>query len=122
MGVYIKGMEMPKTGEYRCVIRKWQQGGTITIDLYGEEELSGTIVPIAPHGRLIDADALASMYDPNTDFGRSVRDMITDCPTIIPAEPFNNLSKPCKDDDDIPICAKASPASLGIYKKAEEGK
>ena len=40
---------------------------------------------------------------------------------IIPAEPFNNLSKPCKDDDDIPICTKASPASLGIYKKAEEG-
>ena len=26
-----------------------------------------------------------------------------------------------KDDEDIPICTKASPASLGIYEKAEEG-
>lgn len=60
MSILIKDMGMPKTGEYRCVIRKWQQGGPITIDLYGEEELCGTIVPVPPHGRLIDADALYS--------------------------------------------------------------
>ena len=56
MNIIIKGMEMPKTGEYRCVIRKWREG--ITIDLYGEEELCGTLLPVPPHGRLIDADAL----------------------------------------------------------------
>lgn len=26
-----------------------------------------------------------------------------------------------KEEDDNPICTKASPASRGIYKKAEEG-
>lgn len=94
----------------------------------------GRLPPI-PHGRLIDAEALLAndkrMYD--TYRGANGRDTllddachraiqwsIEDAPTIIPAEPFNNLSKPCKDDDDIPICTKASPASLGIYKNAEE--
>lgn len=58
---------------------------------------------------------------PNCPDDVTWEDCVAIAPTIIPAEPFNNLSKPCKDDDDIPICTKASPASLGIYKKAEEG-
>ena len=56
MGIYIPGMEMPKTGEYRCVIRKW--GEEITIDLYGEEELCGTLLPVPDHGDLIDRNVL----------------------------------------------------------------
>lgn len=82
MSILIRGMEMPKTGEYRCVIRKWQQGSAITIDLYGEEELSGTIVPVPSHGRLIDADALCE--------GRVSNDNVVICakcaPTILEAE------------------------------------
>ena len=58
------------------------------------------------HGRLIDADALfeevykvwGTEYDAsecNTLMG-----FINDAPTIIPAEPCNNLSKPCKEEDE----------------------
>lgn len=61
MSVYIKGMEMPKTGEYRCVIRKW--GEEITIDLYGDEELCGTLAPVPDHGRLIDAGDIYDKLD-----------------------------------------------------------
>lgn len=82
------------------------------------------LVPVQPHGRLIDANALKEKHHWTDDYYETEYVEVEDidaAPTIIPAEPFNNLSKPCKDDDDIPICTKASPASLGIYKKAEEG-
>lgn len=61
MGVYIKNMEMPGRGEYRCIVRKW--GEKITIDLYGDEELCGILVPVPDHGRLIDADALHQLFE-----------------------------------------------------------
>ena len=90
-GVYIKGMEMPKTGEYRCVIRKW--GEEITIDLYGNEELCGTLVPVPDHGRLIDADAMQEEWY-RLNFDRKITDgtlaywnyRLSQMPTIIPAE------------------------------------
>ena len=53
---------------------------------YPTRPLGCPLIYVPEHGRLIDADALASMYDPNTDFGKSVRDTIKDCPTIIPAD------------------------------------
>ena len=86
---------------------------------------------VPPHGRLGDLDALKEratkrLYASNHGsmaeaYYAAIIDLIDSAPTIIPTEPFNNLSKPCKDDADFPICTKASPASLGIYKKAEEG-
>ena len=93
------------------------------------------LFPVPPHGRLIDGDKLAEEQKENVGAYHAnliTLDDLAECllkqsicedyaPTIIPAEPFNNLSKPCKDDEDIPICTKASPASLGIYEKAEEG-
>ena len=92
MSILIKGMEMPTRcgrcdlcipvfdfGHYECCIT------AAVIDNLGEKMEDCPLVPVPYHRRLVDADALASMYDPNTDFGKSVRDMITDCPTIIPA-------------------------------------
>ena len=80
-GVYIKGMEMPTEAEEAKLIVLFANG-------HAEEmtHKSFPLIPVPYHRRLIDADALASMYDPNEDFGKSVRDMIEDCPTIIPAD------------------------------------
>ena len=92
MSILIKGMEMPKTGEYRCVIRKW--GEEITIDLYGNEELCGTLIPVPDHGRLIDAekiyDAVERRYRMSSGIEhkceRDLLDLICAAPTIIPSE------------------------------------
>ena len=114
MSVYIDGLEIPPKGKGAVVILC--SSGAV----YSGCQKVGTAVPVPQHGRLIDADALDSS---ETDYlGNHLVYLvdIDNAPTIIPAEPFNNLSKPCKDDEDIPICTKASPASLGIYKKAEE--
>ncbi len=66
MGVYIKGMEMPRHGH------------TITITIVGsgqayveyfdcrphvEETIEYTAVPVPEHGRLIDADVLITRYE-----------------------------------------------------------
>ena len=87
-GIYIKGMEMPKTGEFRCVIRKW--GEEITIDLYGNEELCGTLIPVPDHGRLIDADALLNSKGVGTQiagWGKMYHETVIEyAPTIIPAD------------------------------------
>ena len=56
MGVYIKGMDMPKEGAERCiVIRGNGQVTTFT----GAWIDYASASPVPPHGRLIDADALA---------------------------------------------------------------
>lgn len=84
MGLYIKNMDMPETGEYRCIIRQWEQGKPITIDLYGAEELSGTIISVPPHGRLGDLDELAEGCD--EPYWCRWLSEIQDAPTIIPAD------------------------------------
>lgn len=56
MGIYIKGMEMPRGGEMIVVF----SDGTVHKCLPGiKEELEKSeAVPVSPHGRMIDADAL----------------------------------------------------------------
>lgn len=50
MGVYIKGMEMPKDGVYWCEIGV--AGDIATITIHGEERKSFPLVPVPePHGR-----------------------------------------------------------------------
>lgn len=131
MGVYID-MEMPQEGFVEILVRSdgtvqqtgqsYRIGGTDYYTPYvGEMPTIYKAISVPPHGNLIDRDVLSQMFDPDESFGAAVLEIVADTPTIIPAEPFNNLSKPRKDDEDIPICTKASPASLGIYKKAEEG-
>jgi len=76
-------------------------------------------IPVPDHGRLIDADALSDMLEnykheyaleagDKKDFGimqkafglHDAELMAESLPTIIPAEPFNNLSKPFKADKE----------------------
>lgn len=95
MGVYIKGMEMPTNCDecelctcyvredgteenYRCVITFYP------IHEFDERHEYCPLVEIPPHGRLIDADILASMCDaPNWCVWLTE---IYDAPTIIEAE------------------------------------
>ena len=97
MGVYIKGMEMPKA----CVYR--ENGHLITCPLYDIDGYCGALnteashkengklsdcplVPVPPHGRCIDANKLNSS---ETDYlGNHFVYLvdIDDAPTIIPAE------------------------------------
>ena len=98
MSMYIKGIEMPRLG-YREI--RIHPDGRITEDNEGYEESIGTAIPVPPHGRLIDADALRCLYDPH-DYGLDgeqadeydryhvslpvIRQNIDDMPTIIEAE------------------------------------
>jgi hypothetical protein len=93
MSVLIKGMEMP-TEEY----------GTMTIKIYPNGHVAEYIgdmgrvwdaVPVPPHGRLIDADALhynrIRIAHPDGAVGGwnavVMSAEIKDAPTIIPADP-----------------------------------
>lgn len=61
MSILIKGMEMPKDGVYWCEISV--AGDIAMITIHGEDRKSFPLVPVSPHGRLIDADELRStMY------------------------------------------------------------
>ena len=59
MNIYIKNMEMPKDGVYWCEIGVAGEIATITI--HGEDRKSFYLVPVQPHGRLIDADRLKNI-------------------------------------------------------------
>ena len=96
MGIYID-MEMP-TGndELRLIIHS---NGQVIIDkkTYWEETEA---VPVPPHGRLIDADALiekviakyleherkGELVFAAAEIKQDIVDLISDAPTIIPAE------------------------------------
>lgn len=106
--ILIRGMEMPTDGHW----------GTVSIPFYihGDGSVSdskghiiGSVVPVPPHGRLVDTAVL--WVEVNKICDRRDAGIITDltclqqilsalrhAPTIIPAEPFNNLSKPCKEE------------------------
>lgn len=96
-GIYIKGMEMPD----RCLLCPLMNGQWQTCKLLGDDmdvplatrRSDCPLVPVPPHGRLIDADALEAEgadvcgleYEYETVWGFS-HDMIRDAPTIISAE------------------------------------
>lgn len=113
MGVYIKNMEMPK-GCATCPYcdRAWNKPKCKAKSVQGrfmEQRLNldrtrqkwCPLVPVPPHGRLIDADALRCLYDPH-DYGLDgeqadehdryhvslpvIRQNIDDMPTIIEAK------------------------------------
>ena len=97
MGVYIKGMEMPKEGSWTtvriypdgtCAVPNWQGDCTL---------IKGTkAVPVPPHGRLGDLYALKEritkrLYSSNHGsmaeaYYAALIDLIDTAPTIIPAE------------------------------------
>ena len=84
MGVYIKGATMPKEGTEKII--RIQPDGTV-LDQYGHH-LAITAVPVPPHGRLIDADALLKeMSEENGAWAEDMNDYwIGEQPTIIDAE------------------------------------
>ena len=88
MGIYIKDIEMPKDGVYWCEIGVVDDIAMITI--HGEERKSFPLIPIPPHGRLIDADELYPIYADLLDSGdvKAVvpKSVIDTSPTIIEAE------------------------------------
>ena len=84
MGIYIEGMEIPKDRPQLLWIYPNGKALTVQSDVDPWKELQA--VPIPPHGRLIDADALGSfMY--NMDFcdGGEADEWIQNAPTVIPA-------------------------------------
>ena len=94
MGVYIKGMKMPKGLEMLVVF----SDGTVHKCLPGMREHieKGTAVPVPAHGRLINADALIEHLEFTMKHctieghtAQRYREMIVElciAPTIIPAE------------------------------------
>lgn len=98
MGVYIKGMEMP-TRCGRCDMCVKEVDGDIDyhyeccitaarIDNLGDKMEDCPLVPVPPHGRLIDADALGMNYLRIRDDGMKIytQHAIDNAPTILEAE------------------------------------
>ena len=93
MSVLIKGMEMPKNcGE--CLLAKLSPTGESLICNYmlsrvswEERPFDCPLVPVPPHGRLIDADALEALFwDGQCYFTENINYKIKNIETIFPAE------------------------------------
>ena len=86
MGVYIKNMEMPTAPVLFCI----HPDGKVFADLEGGWR-EYKAIPVPPHGRLIDADALIidlmdrGMEGMQTDDLHEIQQAVMDAPTIIPA-------------------------------------
>ena len=87
MSVLIKGVEMP-TDCHNCPLGF---GGGCYCGTSADEYMCPDhgraewcpLVPVPPHGRLIDADAMMKLLPP---LYQSVIDALNNAPTIIPAE------------------------------------
>ena len=103
MGVYIKGMEMPK--DYSVIVKIFPDGrvGTIPYVQWFKVELIEGVqaVPVPPHGKLGDLDALINKIGENVDKAKDrsydwwyactvAYDFALAAPTIIPAEEGNS--------------------------------
>ena len=95
MGLYIQGIELPKEQN----VPTWAvifSNGEVRIykDGFNTDQGNGkgTAIPVPPHGRLIDADALFEKvykaWGTEYDAGESnwFMEMINEAPTIIPAK------------------------------------
>ncbi len=94
MSILIKDMEMPKDGVYWCEIGVADDIAMITI--HGEDRKSFPLVPVPPHGRLIDQDAYRDEFmngvyalcndDPDNYRANAIIDSYDNAPTVIEAE------------------------------------
>ena len=93
MGVYIKGMEMPKT----CIDCSFEVFASCIINARDIEEFCSCqstvfkcpdcpLVEIPPHGRLIDADAVKNVFAERYVIYDDTFDLIDSVPAIIDAE------------------------------------
>jgi len=101
MGVYIKGMEMPKPGAYTCELGVLDDN-TAVLTIYtpiNEPQKSYTLIPVPPHGRLIDEEVVLDHFVTlaNIEWNQNTRTSwanafaeaasdISDIPTVIPAD------------------------------------
>lgn len=95
MSIFISEINMPGGEGCKLVLQIFPSG-----EVYDEHGFRlgltkwAKAIPVPPHGRLIDADALLSQYKGNiltakTDYAEGLRDVIADvkaAPTIIPAD------------------------------------
>ena len=104
MSILIPGMTMPKSCEKCpfCIVNRHDRGDDSLCRLINKEVFTFMrslpqdcpLVPVPPHGRLIDADALIGlcniMADKCDGIGTSIweqfRTTVEWCPTVIPAE------------------------------------
>ena len=87
MAILIEGMEMPPPGTFNIIYIYGD--GQVHMPSWGKgmTPINGVkAIPIPPHGRLIDADALGS-FPYNMDFcdGGEADEWIQNAPTVIPA-------------------------------------
>lgn len=88
-GIYIPGMEIPKEHGVHKIRLFVREDGTASI--WGLEEYIPheplEVIPVQPHGRLIDADALIETLNNNKiPYNDDVNYFLMNAPTIIPAE------------------------------------
>ena len=87
MGIYIPNMEMPKEGDF-IVIR--HEGQAYYVSANPQNAYEREAIPVPPHGRLIDADALTKQIKrdgiASDPFVKIVCDYFKEAPTIIPAQ------------------------------------
>lgn len=88
MGVYIKGMEMPK--DYSVIVKIFPDGrvGTIPyVQWFKVDLIAGTqAVPVPPHGDLIDKSDLMKLFQDEERYGYIDALDIVVLPTVIEAE------------------------------------
>lgn len=92
MSIYIKGMKMPKAGQI-VLVEIDENGDVFAAYDGGRTKLTQhKAVPVPPHGRLIDADALEhiiAQFSLNWEYGQGVSDCwdaLLAAPTVIEAE------------------------------------
>lgn len=99
MSVLIKGMEMPQDCGY-CIFERHTSDGyecliNGTLTEYQKRPDDCPLVPVPPHGRLVDADELYPIYADLLDGGdvKAVvpKSVIDTSPTIIPASEEGEL-------------------------------
>lgn len=90
MSVLIKGMEMPGKGEYLMTLYVDSDGSAyIDVESFPEDKDKFDAIEVPPHGRLIDADKLIKLYQPDMNrriYGGNFIHSLEFSPTIIPAE------------------------------------
>ena len=92
MEIYIKDIKMPVFEHQSWDIRKGTDKKWYVVDTNAEtsDGVWHEIVPIPPHGRLVDADAVSLEGGPYEydEWCKWALDQYLNAPTIIPAEPL----------------------------------
>ena len=109
MSVLVKGVEMPKSCDVCDFVVELDEGalgshnycgfpgnGVYVDDCIAARHKNCPFELVPPHGRLIDADAVKAEWE-HGFYKKIVDALMDDAPTIIEAEPCNDLAKPNND-------------------------